>query len=122
VIMPSRKRAIISKDWDRCCSNNQANNGRHGRTTGSFLVTGHRRTVHRRLAASWALARRGVALSGAPLNFRFLGAATVIGIGGMLALIALGSLEEIIGLATLIGLSVLLYLIQARIALAKPLQ
>jgi amino acid transporter len=71
-------------------------------------------------AASWALARRGVALSGTPLNFRFLGAATVIGISSMLALIALGSRQEIIGLATLIGLSILLYLIQARIALTKP--
>jgi len=71
-------------------------------------------------AASWVLARRGVALSGTPLNFRFLGAATVIGISSMLALIALGSRQEIIGLATLIGLSIFLYLIQARIALAKP--
>jgi L-asparagine transporter-like permease len=70
-------------------------------------------------AASWVLARRGVALSGTPLNFRFLGAATVIGISSMLALIALGSRQETIGLATLIGLSILLYLIQARIALAK---
>jgi APA family basic amino acid/polyamine antiporter len=71
-------------------------------------------------AASWVLARRRVALSGTPLNFRFLGAAAVIGIGSMLALIALGSRQEIIGLATLIGLSILLYLIQARVALAKP--
>ena len=70
-------------------------------------------------AASWVLARRRVALSGTPLNFRFLGAATVIGISSMLALIALGSRQEIIGLATLIGLSILLYLIQARIALAN---
>jgi basic amino acid/polyamine antiporter, APA family len=70
-------------------------------------------------AASWVLARRGVALSGTPLNFRFLGAATVIGISSMLALIALGSRQEIIGLATLIGVSILLYLIQTRIALAK---
>ena len=70
-------------------------------------------------AASWVLARRGVALSGTPLNFRFLGSATVIGISSMLALNALGSRQEIIGLATLIGLSILLYLIQARIALAK---
>jgi hypothetical protein len=38
----------------------------------------------------------------------------------MLALIALGSRQEIIGLATLIGLSIFLYLIQARIALPKP--
>jgi amino acid transporter len=64
-------------------------------------------------AASWVLARRGVALSGTPLNFRFLGAAAVIGITSMLALIALGSRQEIIGLATLIGVSLLLYLIQA---------
>jgi basic amino acid/polyamine antiporter, APA family len=59
-------------------------------------------------AASWVLARRGVALSGTPLNFRFLGSATVIGISSMLALIALGSRQEIIGLATLIDLSILL--------------
>ncbi|HEV7432034.1 MAG TPA: amino acid permease [Steroidobacteraceae bacterium] len=71
-------------------------------------------------AASWVLVRRRVALSGTPLNFRFIGAATVIGISSMLALIALGSRQEIIGLAALIGLSIFLYLIQARIALAKP--
>ncbi|MBS0365173.1 MAG: APC family permease [Proteobacteria bacterium] len=71
-------------------------------------------------AAAWALARRGVALSGAPLNFRFPGAAAVIGTGSMLALIALGSREEIAGLATLIAVSVLLYLVQARIAVARP--
>ncbi|MDB6088409.1 MAG: Amino acid/polyamine/organocation transporter, superfamily [Gammaproteobacteria bacterium] len=70
-------------------------------------------------AASWVLARRGVALFGMPLNFHFLGAATVIGIGGMLTLIALGSRQEIIGLVTLIGLSVLIYLVQARSALAR---
>jgi len=70
-------------------------------------------------AASWVLARRGVALSGTPLNFHFLGAATIIGIGSMLALIALGSRQEIIGLATLIGLSILLYLMQIKVALAK---
>jgi hypothetical protein len=71
-------------------------------------------------AASWVLARRGVALSGAPLNFRFLGVAAVVGISGMLALIALGSRQEIIGLAMLIGVSILLYLVQARVTLAKP--
>ena len=70
-------------------------------------------------AASWVLARRGVALSGTPLDFRFLGFAAVIGISSMLALIALGSRQEIIGLATLIGLSILLYLIQTRIAVVK---
>ena len=71
-------------------------------------------------AASWVLARRGVALSGTPLNFRFLGTAAVIGIGSMLILIALGSRQEIIGLATLIGLSGLFYLVQTRSALARP--
>jgi APA family basic amino acid/polyamine antiporter len=65
-------------------------------------------------AAAWALARRGVALAGPPLNFRFLGTATGIGIGSMLVLIALGSLQEIIGLVMLIGLSGLVYLIQVR--------
>lgn len=70
-------------------------------------------------AASWVLARRGVALSGTALNFRFLGAAAVIGITSMLALIALGSRQEIIGLATLIGGSILLYLIQTRITVAR---
>jgi Na+-translocating ferredoxin:NAD+ oxidoreductase RnfE subunit len=61
-----------------------------------------------------------VALSGTPLNFRFLGAATVIGISSMLALIALGSRQEILGLGVLIGLSVLLYVVQTRSALARP--
>jgi basic amino acid/polyamine antiporter, APA family len=70
--------------------------------------------------ASWVLARRGVALSGTPLNFRFLGAATFVGVSSMLALIALGSPQEIIGLATLIAVSMFLYLIQARIAQIKP--
>jgi hypothetical protein len=55
------------------------------------------------------LARRGVALSGTPLNFPSPGTATAvgigIGIGSMLNLIALSSHQEIIGLATLIGLS-----------------
>jgi amino acid transporter len=70
-------------------------------------------------AAAWVLARRGVALAGTPLEFRFLGAATVIGISSMLALIALGSRHEIIGLVTLIGLSAVVYLVQTRVALAR---
>jgi basic amino acid/polyamine antiporter, APA family len=70
-------------------------------------------------AAAWVLARRGVAMAGIPLNFRFLGAATVIGISSMLALIALGSRQEIAGLATLIGLSATVYLVQTRIAFAR---
>jgi APA family basic amino acid/polyamine antiporter len=60
--------------------------------------------------AAWLLARRGVAVAGAPLNFRWLGMATLVGVSSMLALIALGSRLEIAGLASLIGLSVLLYL------------
>jgi basic amino acid/polyamine antiporter, APA family len=71
-------------------------------------------------AASWALARQGVALSGTPLNFRFLGTATVIGISSMLALIALGSRQEIFGLTMLIGVSTLVYLVQARSTLVRP--
>jgi basic amino acid/polyamine antiporter, APA family len=70
-------------------------------------------------AASWALARRDVALSGTPLRFRFLGSATIIGISSMLALIVLGSRQEILGLVTLIVLSILLYLIQARLGRGK---
>jgi APA family basic amino acid/polyamine antiporter len=60
--------------------------------------------------AAWLLARRGIAVAGAPLNFRWLGAATFVGVGSMLALIALGSWREIAGLALLVALSVLLYL------------
>ena len=60
--------------------------------------------------AAWLLARRGVAIAGTPLNFRWLGAATLVGVTSMLALIALGSWIEVVGLATLIGLSALIYL------------
>jgi basic amino acid/polyamine antiporter, APA family len=70
-------------------------------------------------AAAWVVARRGVALAGPPLNFRFLGVATIVGISSMLALIALGSRQEILGLTATIGLSALLYLIQSRVALAR---
>jgi hypothetical protein len=70
-------------------------------------------------AAAWLLARRGVAIAGTPLEFRFLGTATVIGITSMLALIALGSRQEVIGLVTLIGLSAGVYLVQTRVALAR---
>jgi len=70
-------------------------------------------------AAAWVLARRGVALSGPPLNFRFLGTATVIGIGSMLLLIVMGSRQEILGLAALIALSILGYLVQTRGLLVK---
>ncbi len=70
-------------------------------------------------AAAWMLARRGVAVAGTPLGFRFLGAATLIGISSMLAVIALGSRQEIIGLFTLVGLSAVVYFVQTRIALAR---
>src|SRR5262249_38298221 len=60
--------------------------------------------------ASWGLAGRGVAQAGAPLGFRWLGAAAVIGIGSMLALVILASRTEVLGLLVLIGLSLFVYL------------
>jgi APA family basic amino acid/polyamine antiporter len=65
-------------------------------------------------AAAWLLARRNVALAGEPLSFRWLGVATLVGVTGMLALIALGSWQEIAGLVTLVGISVLVYLVTSR--------
>ena len=67
-------------------------------------------------AAAWLLARNGVALAGAPLSFRYLGAAAVVGIGSMLTLIVLGTRQEILGLIALVGLSALVYQIQARVS------
>jgi APA family basic amino acid/polyamine antiporter len=69
--------------------------------------------------AAWVLTRRGVAQAGAPLNFRFVGAATLVGSGSMLGLIALGSREEIIGLAGLIVLCSVVYVVQTRATLAR---
>lgn len=71
-------------------------------------------------AAAWMLARRGVATAGAPLNFRWLGLATVVGVTGMVALIASASWQEIAGLLVLMGLSALVYLLQTRKVLAGP--
>jgi basic amino acid/polyamine antiporter, APA family len=68
--------------------------------------------------AAWRLARRGVALAGAPLNFRWLGAAATVGIGGMLIIIALASRVEIAGLVALIAISAAAYLFQTRSATA----
>jgi amino acid transporter len=65
-------------------------------------------------AAAWQLARRGVAVAGAPLNFRWLGAVAAIGIGSMLLLIALASRAEIVGLLAVTGGSALLYVLQTR--------
>jgi basic amino acid/polyamine antiporter, APA family len=59
--------------------------------------------------AAWRLARRGVALVGEPLNFRWLGVAMAIGVSSMLILIALASREEILGLVAVIGLSAVIY-------------
>lgn len=69
-------------------------------------------------AAAWMLARRGVATAGAPLNFRGLGLAMVVGVIGMVALIASASWQEIAGLLILMGLSALVYLLQTRKVLA----
>lgn len=66
--------------------------------------------------AAWRLARRGVALAGAPLDFRWLGAAASVGIGGMLIIIALASKVEIAGLMVLIAISAAAYLFQTRSA------
>jgi hypothetical protein len=70
--------------------------------------------------AAWVLARRGVATAGAPLNFRWLGVATCVGVTGMVTLIGSASWQEIAGLVTLIGLSALVYLIQGRRANLYP--
>jgi amino acid transporter len=67
-------------------------------------------------AAAWRLAREGVALAGEPLNFHWLGSAAVIGIASMLALFAMASRAEIIGVAVLISLSVVVYMLQTKVA------
>jgi amino acid transporter len=69
-------------------------------------------------AAAWVLARRGVAKAGTPLSFRGLGVATVVGVAGMVALIASASWQEIVGLLVLVALSALVYLLQTRKVLA----
>lgn len=65
-------------------------------------------------AAAWKLAHRGIALTSAPLNFRWLGIAAAVGIASMLALIALSSGEEVLGLVGLLALSTLVYIVQTR--------
>jgi hypothetical protein len=64
--------------------------------------------------AAWRLARSGVALAGAPLNFRRLRAAMLIGVTSMLTVIALASRAEILGLANLIVVSAAICLLQTR--------
>jgi amino acid transporter len=72
-------------------------------------------------AAAWRLARRGVAVAGTPLNFRWLGAAAAGGIASMLVLIAVASRAEIIGLLAVLCASVIIYLVQTRSAPAPKL-
>jgi amino acid transporter len=62
--------------------------------------------------AAWQLARRGVARAGVPLNFRGLTAAVIVGVGSMLALIALASRVEIVGFAGVVTASAAVYLVQ----------
>lgn len=66
-------------------------------------------------AASWKLARTGIAQAGTPLGFRWIGAAATIGAAGMMALIVLASRQEILGLLALTVISFLAYLIQTRL-------
>jgi amino acid transporter len=65
-------------------------------------------------AAAWTLARRGVALAGAPLGFRWLSAAAVAGITSMLLMLALAARAELLGLVALLGVSVMAYLVVSR--------
>ena len=66
-------------------------------------------------AAAWRLARRGVVQAGAPLNFRWLGSAAVVGIASMLLLIGLAARAEIIGLVVVVVGSVCCYLLLTRV-------
>ncbi|MGB7190812.1 MAG: amino acid permease [Acidobacteriaceae bacterium] len=66
-------------------------------------------------AAAWRLKRRGVAMAGAPLNVRWMGAAALVGIGCMMALIAAASRAEILGLLAVIGASAAIYVAQTRL-------
>jgi amino acid transporter len=66
-------------------------------------------------AAAWRLARSRVALAGAPLSFRWLGLAAVIGTGSMVFLVGLASRPEILGLFGLIAVALAIYFLQARL-------
>jgi len=67
-------------------------------------------------AAAWQLTRRGIAEAGAPLGFRRIGVAAAVGIGSMLALIALGTRKEILGLTLCIAASLIAHLVQTGLA------
>jgi APA family basic amino acid/polyamine antiporter len=64
--------------------------------------------------AAWRLARNGVAQAGSPLNFRWLGTATLVGVASMLLMIALASRSEVLGLLTVIAAGAAVYLVQSR--------
>ncbi len=70
-------------------------------------------------AAAWRLARRRVALAGAPLAFRWLGSAAAIGIVGMFILIALASRAELTGLVAVVVGSAAVYLLLARFVVPR---
>jgi hypothetical protein len=65
-------------------------------------------------AAAWTLARKKVALAGAPLDFPLLGVAALIGISTMAIAIALAAREEMIGLATLVAASAVVFWLSTR--------
>jgi APA family basic amino acid/polyamine antiporter len=69
--------------------------------------------------AAWRLAHNGVAQAGTPLNFRWLGSATVVGVGSMLFMIALASRAEILGLLAMIAAGATVYLVQSRTMLKR---
>ena len=70
-------------------------------------------------AAAVVLARRGVALAGTPLNFRWLPLAAVVGIGSSIALIVLAARMEILGLFATIAVAATIYLVQTRALAAR---
>ncbi|HJT97548.1 MAG TPA: APC family permease [Rhodanobacteraceae bacterium] len=67
-------------------------------------------------AAAWVLARRGVALDGTPLGFRWLGLAAAIGIASMIVVVSLAARAEIIGLVAVVAIAAGLYVMGTRIA------
>ena len=71
-----------------------------------------RRSTSGACAAAWFLARRGVALAGTPLSFRWLGVAATIGILSMVFMVSLAAGKEIGGLAAILLASALLYVIR----------
>ncbi|HUN25475.1 MAG TPA: amino acid permease [Steroidobacteraceae bacterium] len=70
-------------------------------------------------AAAWRLARRGVALAGAPLNCRSLPAAAIVGIASMLVPMALASRAEILGLLALLAAAAVVFLLHRRAGFAR---